>query len=215
MESVYVGIDVQISKECPLAVISEEGRLIKSDWLTHDARNFSEYIGNLAEEFTVYVGIDAPRAPLEKAREWYWDGAWHPRLNQKGHGRHCEVVIKSLKLANPQWTRVHAECEPWMQFGFDLYVHLVSECDVYEVFPSASYTQLINNTDIRLDIDFSTCATGPKDMLDALVAAATVREYVNGRGDKVGGGDGLGMIILPRLLTEEQSRSGVMEWPRR
>ena len=39
-------------------------------------------------------------------------------------------------------------------------------------------------------------------MLDAWVAAATVREFEEGRGTAVGGGDDLGKIILPRPLPE-------------
>jgi len=49
-------------------------------------------------------------------------------------------------------------------------------------------------------------------MLDAFVAAATVREFVHGRGCEVGGGDGLGTIVLPRPLPEPVM-SGVLAWP--
>ena len=52
-------------------------------------------------------------------------------------------------------------------------------------FPSTSKTGLFS----YIDADFSTCSPGPKDMLDAWVAAATVREFVEGRGIEVGGGD--------------------------
>jgi hypothetical protein len=39
---------------------------------------------------------------------------------------------------------------------------------------------------------------GPKDMLDAGIAAFTVYEFLHGRGTKVGGQDNMGTIILPR-----------------
>jgi len=39
-------------------------------------------------------------------------------------------------------------------------------------------------------------------MIDARVAAVSVREFVEGRGTEVGGGDGLGTKILPRPLPE-------------
>jgi hypothetical protein len=39
-------------------------------------------------------------------------------------------------------------------------------------------------------------------MLDAWVAAATVREFVEGRGTEVGDDDGLRTIILPRPKSE-------------
>ena len=56
------------------------------------------------------------------------------------------------------------------------------------------------------------CSPGPKDMLDAWVAAATVREFVEGRGAEVGGGDGLGTIVLPRPI-REPAIDEVMRWP--
>ena len=49
-------------------------------------------------------------------------------------------------------------------------------------------------------------------MLDALVAAASVRELVKERGAEVGGGDGLGTIILPRPLPQPVIKE-VLEWP--
>ncbi|MDF7801722.1 hypothetical protein P4C99_19750 [Pontiellaceae bacterium B1224] len=48
-------------------------------------------------------------------------------------------------------------------------------------------------------------------MLDAWMAAATVREFVEDRGMEVGGGDGLGSIILPRKL--ERPIGPVLHWP--
>ena len=55
--------------------------------------------------------------------------------------------------------------------------------------------------------------SGPKDMLDAVVAAYSVKEYIAGRGMAVGGGDGLGEIILPRPVAEPGHP--VLEWPAR
>lgn len=49
-------------------------------------------------------------------------------------------------------------------------------------------------------------------MLDAWVAAAAVREFVEGRGTEVGDGDGLGTIILPRPLPELVIKD-VLRWP--
>ena len=50
-------------------------------------------------------------------------------------------------------------------------------------------------------------------MLDAWVAAATVREFVAGNGAEVGGGDGLGTIILPRPLPDPVVKE-VLVWPK-
>jgi len=49
-------------------------------------------------------------------------------------------------------------------------------------------------------------------MLDAWVAAATVREFVTGNGTDVDGGDGLGTIILPRPLPNPIINA-VLDWP--
>ena len=56
------------------------------------------------------------------------------------------------------------------------------------------------------------CSPGPKDMLNAWVAAATVREFEEGRGAEVGGGESLGTIILPRPLPEPVIDE-VLRWP--
>ena len=99
-----------------------------------------------------------------------------------------------------------------MNLGFKLFSVLEDIVTVHEVFPTASYTLLQGNTDVRIDADFSACKPGPKDMLDAWVAATTVRQFVEGRGTEVGGGDGLGTIILPRPLPEPVIKE-VLVWP--
>ena len=71
---------------------------------------------------------------------------------------------------------------------------------------------LQGNKNVRLDVDFSACKPGPKDMLDAWVAAVTVREFIEGRGDQVGGGDGFGTIIIPRPLPGPIIDE-VLKWP--
>ena len=160
----------------------------------------------------MFVGIDAPRTPLPAPRAWYWEraGRWRPRApTDRGHGRHCEVVISALRLANPQWTPLSETAPGWMNLGFALYRAALSSRRLYEVFPSASYTQL-SATGLKLTIELRGIAVGPKDILDAYVAAATVREFVQGRGSSVGGGDGLGAIVLPRKV---DGNSDVLTWP--
>jgi predicted nuclease with RNAse H fold len=99
-----------------------------------------------------------------------------------------------------------------MLLGFKLFLALEDHATVFEVFPTASYACLQGNSDVRIDTDFSACKPGPKDMLDAMVAAATVKEFVTGNGVEVGGGDGLGTIILPRPLPDPVI-DDVLEWP--
>lgn len=63
----------------------------------------------------------------------------------------------------------------------------------------------------RVDIDLAKFNVGPKDMLDAVVAALTAMEFRQGRGQEVGGGDGLGTIVLPRPIISPIA--AVMKWP--
>jgi len=210
----YIGIDIQIRRNCCYAVIDESGILIDSGWFSSAEADAVDLVKRWSKSGEIYVGIDAPRIPLVSKRQWYWSGAnrrWNRRKAQKGNGRHCEVVISAHQLASPQWTPLEQDAPPWMQLGFKLYSALEGHAIVYEVFPTASYACLQGNSDVRIDTDFSTCKPGPKDMLDAWVAAVTVREFVNGRGTEVGGGDGLGTIILPRPLSNPINE--VLRWP--
>ncbi len=215
MTKLFVGIDIQIQRNCCYAVIDDTGSLIDSGWLSSAEADAVDLVKRILRSGPVYVGLDAPRMPLISKRKWYWNRnkrRWDKRGSQRGYGRHCEVVISAHRIANPQWTTFEAEAPKWMQLGFKLYEVLESLAMVYEVFPSASYTLLQGNTDVRLAADFSGCKPGPKDMLDAWVAAATVREFVEGRGAEVGGGDRLGTIILPRPLPEPVIDE-VLDWP--
>ena len=202
-EHFSIGIDIQTRRDCCYAVINDTGKLLKSGWFSNPMFEAASLIKELQSSSVVYVGIDAPRKPLISKRQWYWNGnkrRWHRRGNQTGNGRHCEIVISAHRLANPQWTPLEEAAPEWMKLGFQLFSVLDELVTVYEVFPTASYALLQGNTDIRIDADFSACHPGPKDMLDAWVAAITMREYVAGWGTEVGGGDGLGTIILPRPL---------------
>ena len=214
-DKLYIGIDIQIRRDCCFAVTDQSGTLIDSGWFSNTEIDAVDLLKQWSKSGQIYVGIDAPRIPLVSKRQWYWSGAkrrWNRRKAQKGNGRHCEVVISAHRLANPQWTPLERDAPPWMLLGFKLYSALKNHAKVYEVFPTASYACLQGNSDVRIEADFSACKPGPKDMLDAWVAAATVKEFVNGRGTEVGGGDGLGTIMLPRPLPDPVINE-VLEWP--
>jgi hypothetical protein len=213
--SVFIGIDIQIRQNCCYAVIDTSGTVVDSDWFPNAETDVIDLVNRWTETAQVEVGIDAPRMPLITKRQWYWNRSrrrWDKRGSQRGYGRHCEIVISAHRLANPQWTPVKGEAPEWMNLGFKLYSALEGFAKVHEVFPTASYALLQGNTDVRIDADFSACKPGAKDMIDAWVAAATVREFVEERGSEVGGGDGLGMIILPRPLPEPVINE-VLVWP--
>ena len=216
MKSNFIGIDVQNRRNCSYAVINEEGVLVESGWLSEDpTKDAVDIVKRISSNGHVEIGIDAPRMPLETKRTWFWSGAtrrWSQNHNRNGYGRHCEVVLSAHRIANPQWTPTKAHAPEWMGLGFCIYKDLEGMARTHEVFPSASYTLLSGVSDVRVDIDFSACKPGPKDMLDAWVAAATVREFVGDRGAEVGDGDGLGTIILPRPI-QEPVIDEVLQWP--
>ena len=83
-----------------------------------------------------------------------------------------------------------------------------------EVFPSAAYKQLDTDPDARIELPLSQFSRGPKDLLDAVVAAFSVREFMQGLGSAFGGCDGLGEIVLPRPIVHPNF-AGVSVWPGR
>jgi len=217
-ENLFIGIDVQDRRGCCYAVVDEGGVLLASGWLADDPETGTEaLVTKWKAQADVMVGIDAPRQPLPSKRSWFWDGKnnrWRKRGSEKGYGRHCEIVVSAHRIANPQWTPVKGEARPWMELGFRLFAALEGYAQVHEVFPSASYRLLAEVPDVRLSLNFSAFHPGPKDMIDACVAAATVREFTAGNGIEVGGGDGFGTIVLPRPLPEPLIE-GVLNWPER
>ena len=212
--NLYVGIDVQLTRPCACAVVDESGTLVESGWFA-TANEGLRRLKPLAREHQLHVGIDAPRQPLPAPRKWYWNGAkkqWRKRTAaEKGLGRHCEVAVKAHNLANPQWTPLKKAAPDWMLLGFELFRTLGKIGTVHEAFPSAAYAMLEHDSSLQLTVNFARVRPGKTDMLDAWMAAATVREFVEGRGAEVGGGDGLGTIILPRPL--KNPVAAVLSWP--
>ena len=214
MSGVVIGIDVQAARGCPFAVLdTANARIIGSGWMV--GNNLTQSVRDLVTRYPDAVfAIDAPRMPLQTPRSWYWrNGRGWTRGNGavKGKGRHCEVVIKAHGLANPQWTPLVGNAPDWMKHGFEIFDALKRRATTLEVFPSASYRMLDDVNDVRVNIPLAGFLNGPKDMLDAIVAAVTGVEYLAGRGQEVGGGDGLGTIVLPRRIAEPIT--DVMEWP--
>jgi hypothetical protein len=207
------GVDVQISRGLAFALLDEDASLVDSGWIEVDAhegaaKRLRSALARASEarRAALHVGIDAPRRPLDAPRERYWErasGAWRARRRgERGYGRHAEVVVSALGLGRPQWTPPASLAPPWMRLGFLLFDGLARAGSVHEVFPSASYRQLAACREPALTLNLGSFHRGPKDMLDACVAALTVRELVAGRGVEVGGADGLGSIVLPRPLGE-------------
>lgn len=218
---IFMGIDVQVKRGCCFVVIDDRAEMVDSGWLEKSGKEAPAKLRKIAIDLAkkpeeISIGIDAPRMPLDRPRENYWEGKnrkWRKsKKNDKGAGRHCEVVIKSCGIANPQWTPVGDKAPEWMKLGFRIYNAFSGWGYVYEVFPSASYKLLAEDRQLKVKISFSGVFQGPKDILDACVSAATVREYMDGNGSAVGGGDGLGQIILPRKHGIPSGHP-ILSWP--
>ena len=99
----FVGIDIQIRRNCSYAVLNGTGTLIDSGWFPSAEVDAVDLVKRLSGSGQVAVGIDAPRMPLSHPRKWYWSGArrqWYERSTQKGNGRHCEIIISAHRIAN-------------------------------------------------------------------------------------------------------------------
>ena len=137
----FIGMDIQIRRNCCYAVINNTGTLIESGWFSSAEAAAVDLVKRLSLTGKAVVGIDAPRMPLISRRKWYWNGnrqRWEKRNAQKGYGRHCEVIISAHRIANPQWTPLKSEAPEWMQLGFRLYEVLYGLATAHEVFPTAS-----------------------------------------------------------------------------
>lgn len=217
----YLGVDVQIKRPCTFYVLDQDLAYVTSGLLGGaDPDAITQLLFSLVMHLQaqgpggVAVGIDAPRRALPAPRQWYWrKGAWGARTSgEKGYGRHCEVVIKSMGLGNPQWTRLEGDSPPWMALGYRLFESLSGLAEVFEVFPSASYHMLRDTAHPPIALCLKGFARRAKDMLDACSAAYTAWAFLNGRGTQVGGGDGLGTIVLPEKLPVSATHP-VLHWP--
>lgn len=205
----YAGIDVQISRGCAYYIIDGNSSFVDSGWVKESmhAKIPHELFKIIASKFEpdqIAVGIDAPRMPLKIKRKFSWNGkisAWiKNETASKGYGKHAEIIIKAAGIGNPQWTPILKDSPDWMKLGYSLFKEF-SGFQTFEVFPSASY-KLLENSDAEFQISLKNFAKGPKDMLDAAVAAFTVKQFTDGKGEAVGGGDGLGSIILPLKVSD-------------
>lgn len=211
----YIGIDIQSQRPPCYAILSEDATLVASGWANEPVLDsLVATVEVVAKRGQVVVGIDSPSQALTTGRQWTWRRRTAWRAAQPPCiGRHCEIVLVALGLANPQWTPLAAFVPEWMRLGIALFGALQPlgpPHEFLEVFPTASYRQLAGHTTPALTINLAEFAPGPKDMLDACVAALTVLEFHQGRGCRVGGGDGLGTIVLPRPVDQQHP---VHQWP--
>jgi hypothetical protein len=178
-----------------------------SGWLSGSNCEVVHGLGELRDRHSqtgcspLAVGIDAPRAPLNSPRPWYWNGPrarWRPcRSSDGGNGRHCEIVIAAHRLANPQWT----PCRPPSRMDATWFrlVCLPCRTRVVAKFSVRIVRAAGGGSPLRIGVRLNEFAQGPKD--SSMPARLPPRfGSLQGRGCAVGGGDGLGQIILPRPL---------------
>jgi hypothetical protein len=212
MKGKVIGIDVQAARDCPFAVLDASSQVADTGWIA--TAGIGKSVQELSARYPDAVfAIDSPRMALPIPRTWFWrKKRWAQATGDEvGNGRHCEVVIAAHRLANPQWTPPAEAAPEWMQHGFSIFEALDGRVQTVEVFPSASYRMLNEVKDLRIDMPLSGFLPGPKDMLDAVVAALTGLEFLAGRGQEIGGGDGLGTIVLPRPIAKPIDE--VLNWP--
>jgi predicted nuclease with RNAse H fold len=149
------------------------------------------------------VAIDAPRRYLTAPRLW--------RLNNAGvwvaanlpAGRHCEILVRRLGLANPQWTPPANQPIPWITLGQQVFtVCEAAGFRTIECFPTATYTRFgqMDNIDLRIPGRMFAHSRLAHDILDACVAAMTADLFGAGQATELGGGDGYGTIVVPGVL---------------
>ena len=201
------GFDVSQRRGIAIVVVDEAGAFVSAS-VVPDPGAAAAFA--LLHNVT-HSGIDAPRCALESPRQWQFHRkAWGHCADRKLRGRHCELVVATLKLANPQWTPLTADAPPWMQVGFALFRRLASLTQTFEVFPTASLRLLAQDSEVRLDLPLRALTKQTvADLVDAWLAALTVHAFLAGRGCEVGNGDGLGSIILPRPVVAHAIR----DWP--
>jgi len=151
----------------------------------------------------VVVSIDAPRRYLAGPRLWRLNNAGKWVVTNRPAGRHCEVLVRRLGLANPQWTRTATLPLPWITLGQQVFT--VCEAAGFltiECFPTASYTCFgqMENFDLHIPGGMFAHSRLAHDILDACVAALTAERFMEGQATELGGGDGYGTIVIPRVL---------------
>lgn len=216
----FAGIDVQISRGCAYYIIDADGKYIGSGWVdggSHHviSQKFLNIFNRASKDELLLIGIDAPRMPLRELRKIKWDGKkkeWIKADNSyKGYGKHAEVIIKSAGIASPQWTRPLKDSPDWMKLGYTIFQTL-HNYQTYEVFPSATYRLLNGKLTSTIELSFENFSAGPKDLLDAAAAALTIKEFYQGRGEELGGDDGLGSIVIPTKKSQNLPKN-LLEYP--
>lgn len=204
--ALLVGVDVQ--GDTLIVALRRDGVFLPPATVAEVAYGVRDYAlqHRQHEHEQVVVAIDAPRHYLAAPRQWALNGAgnqWVPANLPHGWGRHCEIVVRRLGLANPQWTPIAAHPRPWITLGQQVFaVCQEAGFATIECFPGATYTRLGQMVNQNLHIPGAVFAYNrlAHDILDACVAAYTAEFFVAGNATELGGGDGYGTIVVPGIV---------------
>lgn len=158
----------------------------------------------LAAGLAVLAGVDAARHALPRLRYWEWEPTaerWVRLLRGTSAGRHAEIILRAHGFRETRWTDRTAGAASMFQA-----LHALPGTVIYETCAEASFQALDPGSPLP-----SQSAPAEGSLEHATLAATTSREFFAGRGQEIGGGDGLGTIILPRPL--RRRIAGVLEWP--
>lgn len=204
--ALFVGVDVQGDEL--IVAFRRDGSFIPPARVVATGEEVRDHALLLRQnpQEPVVVAIDAPRRYLNTARLWALNDAgdgWIAANLTVGAGRHCEVVVRRLGIANPQWTPLSTQPIPWITLGQGVFTACeAAGFTTIECFPTASYTRFGHMDNIEFHIPGRMFAHSrlAHDVLDACVAAMTADMFVAGQATELGGGDGYGTIVVPGVL---------------
>lgn len=201
--ALFVGVDVQGDEL--IVAFRRDGAFLPPARIVVSA---AEALRHTLEHLTmpnepVVVAIDAPRHYLNLSRQWRLNNAGAWAATNRPCGRHCEIIVRRLRLANPQWTP-HANYPiPWISLGQQVFgAFQAAGFTAIECFPTASYTRLGQMENHFLNIPGKMFAHSllAHDILDACVAALTADMFMLSDATELGGGDGYGTIVVPGIV---------------
>jgi predicted nuclease with RNAse H fold len=191
--ALLVGVDVQGDEL--IVAFRRDGSFLPPGRVAATAVEVRDHALQLRQDAQerVLVAIDAPRRYLAAPRLW--------RLNNGGvwvvanlpSGRHCEIIVRRLGLANPLWTPPATQPIPWITLGQQLFtVCEAAGFTTIECFPTASYTCFgqMNNIILNIPGEMFAHSRLAHDILDACVAALTADLFLAGNATELGGDDG-------------------------
>jgi predicted nuclease with RNAse H fold len=202
--ALFVGVDVQGDKL--IVAFRRNGEFLPPARVElHAERVLNEALRlRQNKKEPVVAAVDAPRFYLNGARQCRLNKAniWE-NANLQG-GRHCEVIVRKLGLANPQWTpQAHAPSE-WICLGQKVFKAFEDTgLKAIECFPTASYARLGKMPGTALNVPgemFAHCRGLAHDVLDSCVAALTTDLFAARNATELGGGDGYGTIVIPGVV---------------